>query len=77
VSATRFDVLRATVPVVTAALAVALDERRNPGGVSVHRAEDATGALIREARRLTETVDALGAGDIPKAWRRDDEQVAS
>jgi hypothetical protein len=74
---TRFEVIRATAPVITAALALAVDERQNPGGVDVRRLDDTTAVLIRAARRLTALVDDLEAGDIPKAWRREPERKAS
>lgn len=74
---TRGEVIRATTPLVTAALQVAVDERRYPGGIDVRRIDDSTAVLIRLARNLTEMVDALEAGDIPKAWRREPERAAS
>jgi hypothetical protein len=74
VSSTRGEVIRATAPVITAALALAVDERRNPGGIDVRRVDDATALLIDAARRLTELVDGLEPGDVPRAWRRDQER---
>ena len=67
----RGDVLRATFPVITASLRVAADEREFPGGLDVRRVDDSTAVLIRAARNLTEMVDALEPGDVPRAWRRD------
>jgi hypothetical protein len=74
---TRGEVIRATAPVIAAALALAVDERRNPGGIDVRRVDDATALLIDAARRLTELVDGLEPGDVPRAWRREPARTAS
>ena len=74
---TRGQVFQACQPAITAALELAVAERRLPAGEAVTGITDRTTALILAARELTDLVDSMEPGEMPRSWRREREARAS
>jgi hypothetical protein len=70
---TRFEVLRACEPLITAAMDLAAAERHLPNGAVVRQVTDRQAALVRAACDVADLVSALEPGERPRSWRRDPE----
>ena len=70
---TRFQVLRACEPLITAALDLAAADRHLPAGAAVRTVTDRQALLIRAALEVADLHAALEPGELPRSWRRDTE----
>jgi hypothetical protein len=70
---TKFEVLRACEPLITAALDLAAADRHLPSGGAVRQVTDRQAALIRAALALADLHADLEPGELPRSWRRDTE----
>lgn len=71
----RFEVLRACEPLITAALDMALAERKLPAGQSVRNYEDRVAGLIQQVHAVSGLLDELEPGEMPRSWRRPEPQL--
>lgn len=73
----RFDVVRGAEPLVTAAVDYLAASRHMPNGQAVAMVERNLAALIHAAREFMDSVDSLEAGEMPRSWRRPEQEARS
>jgi hypothetical protein len=74
---TRGEVAQSVNRACTAAMKLSWLERQLPAPSAIKAVNAAEGEFILAARALTEMVDDLEPGEMPRDWRREREQRAS
>ena len=75
---TRFEAIRESQNLLTAAMDVLAAERHYPQGSAVRKVEDGTACLVHAARQFVAVVDSLEPGEMPVSWRpRERQEQAS